>query len=103
MKNVNDGFESRTWLDSHLDSADTYTTWSGCSTIYNAGWSWAKVSLWDEFGLLPDQSMGTKKNTCGKSNWGEMTRSDNYHWHINSWNGSDTGYKFSVSSVYTKY
>lgn len=42
----------------------------------------ADITLYDEYGLLPDQSVGTRSTTCGTMNWGQQTRSDAYHWYI---------------------
>lgn len=77
------GFNSGSWQDSHFDHAITTVSFSSC-TYYNAGGlvKSADITLYDEFGLLPDQSVGTKSTVCGYMNWGEMTRSDGYHWNI---------------------
>ena len=85
------GFNSASWQDSHLDHHSTTVTFSAC-TYNNAGGlvKSADVTLYDEFGLLPDQSVGTKSTTCGSMNWGEQTRPDAYHWYLLGLDGSTT-------------
>lgn len=55
-----------------------------------------------EFGLFPDQNLGTKTNYCGTSNWGDVANNA-YHFRINKINGSTSGYWVWVGSVVTKY
>lgn len=96
------GKSSRSWQDSHIDSVHTATTFSGCSAS-PSGFSSTVINLYDEYGALPDQSVGQKTNKCGTSDWGAMTRSDGYHWTIDAINGSQTLYRLSVSSVHQTY
>lgn len=84
----------------------TTTTFSVCRVSGNAsGFASATVTLYDERGLLPDQSKGSKTNRCGKSDWGVMTRSDRYHWTISKINGTSYApeLRLSVNSVRQTY
>jgi hypothetical protein len=106
LTNAAIGKSSRSWQDSHKDGVRTTTTFSGCRITGNAsGFSSATVTLYDERGLLPDQSKGSKTNRCGKSDWGVMTRSDRYHWTVSKLNGS--GYapelRLSVNALRQTY
>lgn len=95
------GFNSASWQDSHLDHISTTVTLSSC-TYYNAGGlvKSADLTLYDEFGLLPDQSVGTRSTTCGSMNWGEQTRSDAYHWYLLGLDGStDPAHQLSAHSA----
>lgn len=99
------GFNSRSWQDSHLDHLSTTVAFSGC-TYGNAGGlvKSTDLTLYDEFGLLPDQSVGTRSSVCGTFNWGEQTRSDGYHWNIFALDGStSSAHYINVSSLTTKY
>lgn len=95
------GFSSRSWQDSHVDSAHTTTAFSTCSTD-GPGFSSATLTLWDEQGLFPDVSMGSKVNYCNTSDWGTMTRSDQYHWSLSAVNGSNWAH-LKVSSIHQTY
>lgn len=77
------GFNSASWQDSHLDHKSTTVTFSSCTYYYSGGLvKSAEVTLYDEYGLLPDQAVGEKSTVCGSMNFGEMTRSDEYHWNL---------------------
>lgn len=93
LSGVRAGFSSRSWQDSHLDSASTVATLSGCTG------SGLTLNLYDEYGALPDQSVGRITHNCGAFDWGIMTRSDQYHWTVD---GVSSG-SFSASSVKQKY
>lgn len=99
------GFNSRSWQDSYLDHVSTTVAFSGC--IYgNAGGlvTSTDLTLYDEYGLLPDQSVGTRNSVCGTFNWGEQTRSDSYHWNIFALDGSaSSAHYIDVSSLTTGY
>ncbi len=99
------GFSSRSWQDSNVDAAHTGVTFSGCSVDFApSGFSSTDVNLYDEFGGFPDQSVGTKNNTCGTSDWGRMTRSDQYHWTIDGINGDGSSQpRLNVDSVTQSY
>lgn len=64
------GFNSRSWQDSNTDAADTVVNFSGCSVAFSSGFSSTEVTLYDEFGAFPDLNIGTKRNTCNRSDWG---------------------------------
>lgn len=105
ISGARNGFSSRSWQDSHLDSVATVTTFSGCTVQYMpTGFQTTNLQLFDEYGLLPDQAVATKANTCGTTNFGTMTRPDGYHWTITSIN-NNTGTQpvLSVSSVHQTY
>ncbi|MDQ0538211.1 hypothetical protein QF011_000752 [Curtobacterium flaccumfaciens] len=100
------GKNSRSWQDSHKDKVRTATTFASCRISGNAGgFRSATVRLYDERGLLPDKSMGSKVNKCGRSDWGVMTRPDRYHWTITALNGSsyEPALRLSVSRVRQAY
>ncbi|WP_418516924.1 hypothetical protein ACNUCX_06880 [Curtobacterium flaccumfaciens pv. flaccumfaciens] len=100
------GKNSRSWQDSHKDRVRTATAFVGCRISGNAsGFKSASVRLYDERGLLPDKSMGTKVNTCGRSDWGVMTRPDRYHWTISALNGAsyEPALRLSVTTVRQSY
>jgi hypothetical protein len=100
------GKSSRSWQDSHKDAVRTTTTFSGCRISGNAtGFASATMTLYDERGLLPDQSKGSRTNRCGKSDWGVMTRSDRYHWTISKLNGTSyaPALRLSVNSLRQTY
>ena len=105
LSNARPGFNSRSWQDSHLDHLSTTFAFSGC-TCGNAGGlvTSTELTLYDEYGLLPDQSVGNKSSVCGTFNWGEQTRSDTYHWNIFALDGSTINVHYiNVSSLTTKY
>ncbi|WIE73538.1 hypothetical protein [Curtobacterium sp. MCJR17_020] len=82
------------------------TTFAGCRISDNLnGFKSASVRLIDERGWLPDKSMGTKVNKCGRSDWGVMTRPDRYHWRIWALNGAsrESTLRLSVSTVRQAY
>ena len=84
-------FDSRSWQDSATDAADTVVDFSGCTAHFEPhDFTSTDLTLYDEFGGFPDQSVGSRNNTCGQSNWGRMTRSDEYHWTIDAINGDNT-------------
>ena len=100
------GKESRSWQDSHKDKVRTATTFGSCRMSGNAaGFKSASIRLIDERGWLPDKSMGTKVNKCGRSDWGVMTRPDRYHWVIWALNGAswEPALRVSVSTVRQAY
>lgn len=100
------GKNSRSWQDSHKDKVRTATTFAGCRISGNLnGFKSASVRLIDERGWLPDKSMGTKVNKCGRSDWGVMTRPDRYHWTIWALNGAshEPTLRLSVSTVRQAY
>lgn len=99
------GFSSRSWQDSHLDHANTTVSFSGC-TYYSAGGlvKGTQLTLYDEYGFLPDQARGTEDSVCSTFNWGEQTRPDKYHWTIFALDGNTSNvHSISVSSLYTDY
>lgn len=96
------GFSSRSWQDSALDNVSTATSFGTCS-VSGPGFSSATLNLYDEYGLLPDQSVGSKVNYCGTSDWGALTRSDQYHWTLDAINGGNPGSNLVVGSVYQTY
>ena len=93
LSSVRAGFSSRSWQDSHLDSDSTVATLSGCSG------SGLTLNLYDEYGALPDQSIGRITHNCGAFNWGTMTRPDQYHWTVDSVSSGS----FSATSVKQTY
>ena len=100
------GFQSRSWQDSHLDRNSTIVALSGCSYPGQSGLvNSIAVTLYAEWGLLPDQSVGNRTaRPCGSLNWGEQTRSDSYHWTINALNNSTSSAgNINVSSLTTSY
>ncbi|MCA5923924.1 hypothetical protein [Curtobacterium oceanosedimentum] len=100
------GKSSRSWQDSHTDRVRTATTFAGCRISgKDSGFRSATVRLYDERGWLPDKSMGSKVNKCGRSDWGVMTRPDRYHWTISELNGSsyDPVLRLSVTTVRQAY
>lgn len=105
LSSAKPGFNSRSWQDSHLDRTSTTVAFSGC-TYGNAGGLTKStgLKLYAEWGLLPDQSVGTRSSVCGTFNWGEQTRSDRYHWNLFQLNGStSTSHWLKVSSLTTRY
>lgn len=96
------GYSSRSWQDSALDNVATTTAFSSCS-VSGVGFSSATINLYDEYGLLPDQSVGSIVNYCDTSNWGAMTRSDQYHWTVDDYSGNGSGYNLKVGSIYQTY
>lgn len=106
MSGARTGFQSRSWQDSHLDRNSTRLALSGCSYPGQGGLvNSISVTLYDEYGLLPDQSVGTRTaQPCGTLNWGEQTRSDTYHWTISALNNSTSSSgNINVSSLTTSY
>lgn len=95
------GFQSRTWQDNNNDNVSTTVTFGTCSTTPGT-FSSTSLEMWGEFGLFPDQNLGTKTNYCGTSNWGDVANNA-YHFRINKINGSTSGYWVWVGSVVTKY
>lgn len=93
------GHSSRAWQYSHNDRASTRTVLSGCSQVGDSRFHNVTMNLYNEMGWLPDQSMGTRTVACGTANWGEMTRSDRYHFTLDKINGESSGRKFSASKV----
>lgn len=81
-------------------------TLTGCSYPGQSGLvNSISVTLYNEMGLLPDQSMGTRTaSPCGRLNWGEQKRSDRYHWTIFALNNSTSksGY-INVTSLLMNY
>jgi hypothetical protein len=90
MSGARPGFQSRSWQDSHRDHNSTRLALSGCSYPGQGGLvNSIAVTLYDEYGLLPDQAVGNRSvQPCGTLNWGEQTRSDGYHWTIFALNNS---------------
>jgi hypothetical protein len=84
------GYNSASWQDSHKDHNSTIAVLSNCSLPQSGGLEFdIELKLYDEFGGLPDQSVGTRiRSSCGIFSWGEMTRSDRYHWNLFALNGS---------------
>ena len=98
------GFNSRSWQDSNTDAAHTVVNFSGCSVAFSSDFSSTDVTLYDEFGAFPDLNIGTERNTCNRSDWGRLTRSDQYHWQIDKINGDGSSTpRLSVDSVSQYY
>lgn len=97
------GFSSRDWTDNNNDSASTRTVWSGCSlesgTYRDTTLDLARNRTWP----LPDATYGQRTSACGTFDWGRMTDTGSYHWTIKKINGSESGFRVSVSSLTTYY
>lgn len=102
----NPGFTSRSWQDSQLDNVDTTVSFSGCSTSAGPQFQNASINMYDEHGLFPDASIGTKDNACETSNWGNGSTgllSDGYHFTVDRINGLDNYITLEVSNVDVQY
>lgn len=99
MSGAGKGFSSRSWQDSQVDSNDTTVTFSGCSTSSGVATN-VTLNMYDEHGIFPDASIGTRANTCGVSNWGHGLNSDQFHYTIDGIAGA---YSVNVSAVTIRY
>lgn len=105
ITNALTGFKSRSWQDSHKDHAATRTVLSTCTETWGSPKSVGSVTLnlFDEKGLLPDANMGARTSNCGTFNWGEMKRSDKYHFKLSKVGGYSSGVKLTAKSVKQYY
>ncbi|GAA1493477.1 hypothetical protein [Curtobacterium herbarum] len=99
------GYDSSSWQDSHNDSKSTIVALSNCSLPKSGGLEFdIELKLYDEYGGLPDQSVGTKaRSSCGSFNWGQMTRSDRYHWNLFALSGSTSRVHTLNAKAVTSY
>lgn len=105
ITNALTGFKSRSWQDSHKDHAATRTVLSSCTETWGTPKPVGSVTLnlFDEKGLLPDKNMGARTSNCGTFSWGEMQRSDKYHFKLSKVAGYSSGVKLTAKSVKQYY
>lgn len=99
------GYNSSSWQDSNTDSHNTTVAMTGCSLPQSGGLAFdIELKLYDEHGLFPDQSVGTRmRSSCGTFNWGHQTHSDRYHWNIFALSGSTSHIHSLNAHAVTRY
>jgi hypothetical protein len=95
FSNVHPGFSSQFWADHQVDSANTVITWSNCTKSNGTAVTSVEVKLVDQWGALPDATVGNYRTLgkCGSSTW--LKNSSNYtlrdstfYWEFGRINGT---------------
>ncbi|KAK1184452.1 hypothetical protein B7755_043990 [Streptomyces sp. NBS 14/10] len=74
-------------------------TLSRCSTDGGTDFDWARLKLWKNRALLPDENKGSRDNYCGKSAWGDQS-SGTYYFELD---GFTSGGTMSAKKVVIAY
>lgn len=96
FSDANPGFNSYHWTDHQTDSANTVVKWSSCTKTNGGTISSIQVKLVDQWGALPDATVGdyrTIYGVCGSSTWYKSSknytlRNSTFYWEFGAINGN---------------